>query len=99
MFLMICYDVPSKRTEIYRKILREFLVHEQSSVFMGDLPESEVVKLMARISAKIAPDDKVMKITAPNRHNITVERLSRQAGGGPMRQEADTWHGKDWSIL
>ena len=37
MFVVVCYDVPAKRTEIFKKLLKEYLVHEQNSVFMGDL--------------------------------------------------------------
>ena len=99
MFVMVSYDVPAKRTEIYKKTLKEFLVHEQASVFMGDLPESDVVKLMAKISERIGPDDRVLKLVCRNRHNVEVQRLSKDALGGPMRQEEDKWHGKNWSIL
>ena len=55
MFVMVCYDVPSKRTEIYKKILKEFLMHEQASVFMGDLPESEIIKLVVKNLADDRP--------------------------------------------
>ena len=47
MFVMVSYDVPARRTEIYRKMLKEFLVHEQASVFMGDLPEPKYHTSMA----------------------------------------------------
>ena len=99
MFVMISYDVPAKRTEIYKKMLKEFLVHEQASVFMGDLPESEIVRLMAKISKRIGPEDRVMKLVCRNRHNVEVSRLGKEALGGPMRQDKDKWHGKNWSIL
>lgn len=99
MFVMVSYDVPAGRTEIYRKMLKEFLVHEQASVFMGDLPESEIVKLTAKISERIGPEDRVLKLVCRNRHNVEVQRLSKDALGGPMRQDEDKWHGKNWSIL
>ena len=99
MFVIISYDVPAKRTEIYKTLLKEFLIHEQASVFMGDLPESEVIKLLAKISEKIGPKDQVLKLVCRNRHNIEVERLSKDAKGGPMRIQKDSWHGNDWSIL
>ena len=99
MFVVVSYDVPAKRTEVYKKLLKEFLVHEQASVFMGDLPESEVIKLVAKISERIGPRDRVLKLICRNRHNIEVERLSKDAFGGPMRRDEDEWHGKDWSIL
>ena len=99
MFVMISYDVPSKRTELYKRFLKEYLIHEQASVFMGDLPESEVIKLVAELSKKIGPDDKVLKLVCKNRHNVDVQRLSKDALGGPMCQDEDNWHGRNWSVL
>lgn len=99
MFVLIAYDVPAKRTNLYRKLLKEFLVHEQASVFMGDLAESDVVRLVAELSQAIAPSDHVLKLVSRNRHNIDVIRLSKDAAGGPMRQEKDRWHGHDWSVV
>ncbi len=99
MFVLVAYDVPAKRTNLYRKLLKEFLVHEQASVFMGDLAESDVVKLVATISRTIEPTDHVLKLVCKNRHNIEVIRLSKDAAGGPMRQEKDRWHGHDWSVV
>ena len=99
MFIIVCYDVPAKRTEIYKKLLKEYLVHEQASVFMGDLPESEIIKLVDKISKKIGPDDQILKLVCRNRHNIEVQRLSKDALGGPMRQDKDNWHGRNWSLV
>ena len=99
MFVMICYDVPANRTDTYKRMLREFLVHEQASVFMGDVPESQFVKLTARIAARIIPEDRVLRLVASNRHNIKVHRLTKASGGGPMGEEPDTWHGKDWALV
>ena len=77
MFVMVSYDVPAKRTEIYKKMLKEFLVHEQASVFMGDLPESEIVRLMAKISERIG-------LRRPG----TEARLQKSAQrGGPETQQ------------
>ena len=99
MFVIISYDVPAKRTEIYKKLLKEYLIHEQASVFMGDLPESEIIKLVTKISQKIGPDDRVLKLVCRNRHNIDVCRLSKEALGGQMRQDEDNWHGKNWALV
>ena len=99
MFVLVAYDVPAKRTNLYRRLLKEFLVHEQASVFMGDLAESDVVKLVANISQAIEPTDHVLKLVCKNRHNIEVIRLSNDPAGGPMRQEKDRWHGQDWSVV
>ena len=99
MFVMICYDVPAERTGIYRKLLKEYLMHKQYSVFMGDLPEAEVIRMMARIAKKIGPDDKVIKLTCTNRHNVEIVRLGKEEKGGQMSQTDDAWHGKNWSVL
>ena len=99
MFVIISYDVPAKRTEIYKKLLKEYLIHEQASVFMGDLPESEIIKLVSKISQKIGPGDRVLKLVCRNRHNIDVCRLSKEALGGQMRQDEDNWHGKNWALV
>lgn len=72
MFVMVAYDVPAKRTAMYKKLLKEYLVHEQASVFMGDLPESTVIELVAQISKKIEPEDRVLKLVCKNRHNVEV---------------------------
>ena len=99
MFVLICYDVPAKRTEIYKKLLKEYLVHEQASVFMGDLPESDLISLVAKISDTIEPEDQIMKLICRNRHNIEIQNLTKEASGGPVRQENSKWHGKNWSIV
>ena len=99
MFVMICYDVPAKRTEIYKKLLKEYLLHEQASVFMGDLPEAQLIKLIAEISKAIEPADRILKLVAKNRHNVEIHRLGKDELGGQMRQEEDKWHGKNWAVL
>ncbi len=99
MFVMICYDVPAERTGLYRKLLKEYLMHEQYSVFMGDLPESEVIRMIAEIAKTIGPEDKLMKLTCKNRHNVSVVRLAKKELGGQMSQESDVWHGKNWAVI
>ena len=68
-------------------------------MFVGDLPESEVIRLLARISTTIGSKDRVLKLVCKNRHNVQVHRLSKEARGGQMRQELDEWHGKDWAVV
>ena len=99
MFVLICYDVPAKRTEIFKKLLKEYLIHEQNSVFMGDLSEGDVIRMVANISKRIGPDDKVLKLICRNRHNVEVARLSKELLGGQMRQQQDSWYGKNWSLV
>lgn len=99
MFVMICYDVPAHRTEVYKKLLKEFLIHEQASVFMGDIPESEVIRMLYKISRKIKPEDNVLQLVCRNRHNVKVTRLGKEELGGQMSQQEDAWHGKNWSLV
>lgn len=99
MFIVVCYDVPAQRTGKYRKMLKEYLIHEQNSVFMGDLPESEWLKLQSAISRQIGADDRVLAIVCANRHNAAVRRFSKDPAGGPMKQDDDAWHGNEWAIL
>ena len=99
MFVVVCYDVPAKRTEIFKKLLKEYLVHEQNSVFMGDLSEAQVIRMVANISKKIGPQDRVLKLVCRNRHNVMVSRLSKELLGGQMSQQEDQWHGKNWSLV
>ena len=77
---MVSYDVPAKRTSLYKKLLKEFLVHEQASVFMGDLPESQVIKLVAKISERIGPEDRVLKLVCRN-------LVGKDALGGPKEKD------------
>ena len=70
MYILMTYDVAAKRTEIFRKILTRYLSHQQYSVFAGDLPESEHKRLRAELSQVMVPEDRLMEITAANRHNV-----------------------------
>ena len=66
---------------------------------MGDLPESDLISLVAKISETIEPEDQIMKLICRNRHNIEIQNLTKDALGGPVRQESSKWHGKNWSIV
>ncbi len=74
MFVIACYDVPSKRTEKYRKLLAQYLLHLQESVFGGDITETQFKALRRRIRGVYNDNDHVMWITTENKHNIRVER-------------------------
>ena len=82
MYVLVCYDVPSGRTEKFRKVLTRFLVHEQHSVFAGDLPESKLLKLRRELGAIAIPEDRVIEITAANRNNVSVSILQKIEGNG-----------------
>ena len=99
MFVVVCYDVPAERTGLFKKTLKEYLMHEQNSVFMGDISESEWIKLTSRIAQVIEPDDHILTLVCRNRHNAQVRKLTKDSAGGRMGQEDHGWHGKDWAIL
>lgn len=98
MYVLITYDVPSKRTEFFRKILTRYLVHEQNSVFAGDLPESKLLKLRKELGEIAKTEDRVIEITAANRHNVSVSILQKNGANGifgPVKHD----HHKDDSIV
>ena len=82
MFVMVCYDVPAHRTEVYKRLLKEYLIHEQASVFMGDLPESEVIRMIDKISRKIRPRGQGSEVGVPE----PSQRPGRQAEQGSARR-------------
>ena len=75
MFVVIFYDVPSKRTEIYRKLLSRYLTWMQNSVFSGDLTETLYKKMRYEIKKVLKENDKLAFVSTKNRHNIDVELL------------------------
>lgn len=77
MFVVVFYDVPAKRTEIYRKLLSRYLNWMQNSVFAGDLTETIYKKMRFDIKKVLTEDDKLAFISTQNRHNMVVELLEQ----------------------
>jgi len=75
MFVVVFYDVPAKRTEIYRKLLSRYINWMQNSVFSGDLTETHYKKMRYEIKKVVENDDKLAFVSTKNRHNIDVELL------------------------
>jgi CRISPR-associated protein Cas2 len=99
MFVAITYDVQANRTEVFRKILTRFLTHEQNSVFMGDLTEASWKKLRASLSSAMIPGDRILKLEAKNKHNVSVSNLKKNAGNGAFEEIAVLHHEKSSLIL
>lgn len=99
MFVVITYDVAGDRTEIFRKILTRFLTHEQNSVFLGDLTESSWKKLKAALSAAMIPGDRVLKLEAKNKHNVSVATMRKNTGNGALEELSALHHEKGSLIL
>lgn len=63
MFLILAYDVNSKRVAKYLKWTRKFLLHIQNSVFEGELTESQFKSLqkgIKRLMNKHKDEDSVI---------------------------------------
>jgi CRISPR-associated protein Cas2 len=59
MFVLITYDVPAERTDIYRKLLRTRLEHLQQSVFYGDITEGQLVGIKQDIKSELIDEDSI----------------------------------------
>lgn len=66
MHVIVIYDVPAGRTNIYRKLLRRRLQHIQYSVFYGELTDGQVTELKYEIEGEIGPDDSVIVFESTN---------------------------------
>ena len=73
MFVVVFYDVPAKRTELYRRLLARYLLWIQNSVFSGDLTETVYKKMRHELKQLLINDDRLAFVTTANRHNIEVE--------------------------
>lgn len=90
MFLVVCYDVPARRTEIYRKLLARYLIWMQNSVFSGDLTESIYKRMRYDIEEIMDDDDRLMFISTGNRHNIDVETVERKTSSSSDSHQGST---------
>lgn len=99
MFALICYDVPARRTETYRKLLSQYLTHEQNSVFMGRLTEATFRTLVADLSAIARPGDRLMSVTAENQNNVRVGQLRKNEGNGAFEKRPAQTHERGFDIV
>lgn len=66
MHVIVVYDVPAKRTPVYRKLLRKRLEHLQYSVFFGELTKGQLTALENEIDNKLQSDDSVVIFKSQN---------------------------------
>ena len=57
MFVILSYDVASKRVAKVLKICRRYLTHRQLSVFDGMITEAKLEKLKSEIAKVVRPDE------------------------------------------
>ena len=100
MYMLMTYDVEAKRTERFKKLLRRYLTHTQYSVFSGDITEAQAIKLRRALSQLMIPGDRVVEITAENRHNINVTHLTKaDSGKGEIKRQSSRSHKSDFEVL
>ena len=99
MYVLIAYDVRANRTEAFRKLFSRYLVHEQNSVFAGNLAGSRLKKLRSEIARIASPEDKIMEVVSSNRRNVEVSILRKNAGNGAMETVEHAHHLHDAEIV
>jgi len=99
MFILLTYDVAAKRTEKFRKLLARYLVHEQNSVFSGDLTEATLLRLHKELQRIMTAGDRLFQVESSNRHNVSVSLLKKSAGNGALDVVAHNHHKTDAMVL
>ncbi|MBK8183219.1 MAG: CRISPR-associated endonuclease Cas2 [Candidatus Competibacteraceae bacterium] len=100
MYMLMTYDVEAKRTEKFKKLLRRYLIHDQYSVFSGDITEAKAIELRRELSQLMIPGDRVTEVTSANRHNVQVIHISKNISGkGETQRQKSDEHRCDFSIL
>lgn len=92
MYVLVSYDAVDGRSDVFRKILSRYMVHELESVFAGDITESNLVRLKKEISRAMEPGDSLILVTAKNRNNVGVEKLSKAEKGGALESRPNDHH-------
>jgi len=87
MFVLVTYDVIEGRTEKFRALLSQYLVHEQNSVFSGTLGKPEVAAARRELARLAVDGDRFLLVTSVNRHNVKVERLVSGKSGTLISSE------------
>lgn len=70
MFILVCYDVPSHRTQVYKKCLQKFVERGQDSVFWGTLVRSRCLALQKELAMIYEDGDAVWLFLSENPHNV-----------------------------
>ena len=99
MYVLITYDVEAKRTKYFHKLLSRYLMHEQNSVFGGNLTEASMLRLHRELSRIADGNDRIVQVIAPNRHNVSVALLRKSAGNATLEVMNHNHHSEDAIIL
>ena len=99
MYILMTYDVESRRTRYFHKVLSRYLIHEQNSVFGGDLTDASILRLHRELSRITDENDRIFQVIAPNRHNVSVSLLRKSAGNNTLEVISHNHHSEDAIIL
>lgn len=76
MFVVLAYDVGSRRVSKVLKIVKKYLSPVQRSIFQGFLTESKCEKLKRELGAVILPEnDSVIIYKMPGTELMTVDEI------------------------
>jgi CRISPR-associated protein Cas2 len=92
MYILITYDVQARRTRNFHKVLSRYLIHEQNSVFAGELTQATLLRLRQEISQIAQGDDRIFEVISENRHNVAVALLKKSEGNGTLEKFAHNHH-------
>ncbi|HRD49742.1 MAG TPA: CRISPR-associated endonuclease Cas2 [Candidatus Contendobacter sp.] len=100
MYMLMTYDVEATRTNKFKKLLRRYLVHDQFSVFSGDITEAQAIQLRRELSQLMIPGDRLTEVTAANRQNVEVVHFSKsESNKGEFKRQIINNHKVDFSVI
>lgn len=99
MYVLITYDVDTRRTRRFHKLLSRYLLHEQNSVFGGNLTEAAMLRLHRELARLADHNDRVFQVVAPNRHNVSVALLRKSAANATLEVVNHDHHATDAFIV
>ena len=88
MFVIVTYDVSTKRVSKVMKIWRKYLMHIQRSVFEGMITESKMNKLKQELATAIKYDEdaiciyKLNNLKYTSKEQIGVTKINDNIIGG-----------------
>ena len=73
--IIIVYDVPAERTQIYKKTCRRFLTHVQNSVFEGIITEAQWTRLEAILKQSLKRGDSIRIYKVKDDRAVSIQQM------------------------
>jgi CRISPR-associated protein Cas2 len=99
MFVLIAYDVTANRTRRFHKMLSRYLMHEQNSLFAGDLSDGTLKRLHHDLARIARTEDRIFQVIAENRHNVSVALICKSGGNNVLEKVGHNHHALDAVIV